>query len=127
MPAGRVGSAVCRARLWTAPADRGCHRAERTGCRRRHRIAGGLAAGAEIFASAQLIDSNTTTLQVIDGLKALGASPSSEFVIPMEFTRLLGQVGEYLDHSLQNSTPVSATQRSVNGEVQAGLEPAARP
>jgi regulator of protease activity HflC (stomatin/prohibitin superfamily) len=39
-----------------------------------------------VFASANLIDSKTMTLQVIDGLKALGASPSSTFVIPMEFT-----------------------------------------
>ena len=56
-----------------------------------------------LFASAQLIDSKTMTLQVIDGLKALGASPSSKFVIPMEFTRLLGQVGDYLDQSLQGA------------------------
>jgi regulator of protease activity HflC (stomatin/prohibitin superfamily) len=54
-----------------------------------------------VFGSAQLIDSKTMTLQVIDGLKALGASPSSTFVIPMELTRLLGQVGNYLDRGLQ--------------------------
>jgi regulator of protease activity HflC (stomatin/prohibitin superfamily) len=54
-----------------------------------------------VFGVAQLIDSKTMTLQVIDGLKALGASPSSTFVIPMELTRLLGQVGNYLDHGLQ--------------------------
>jgi regulator of protease activity HflC (stomatin/prohibitin superfamily) len=54
-----------------------------------------------VFASASLIHSKTMTLQVIDGLKALGASPGSTFVIPMEFTRLLGQVGDYLDQSLR--------------------------
>src|ERR1700682_4637674 len=53
-----------------------------------------------VFASVQLIDSKTMTLQVIDGLKALGASPSSTFVIPMEFTRLFGQVGQYLEQSV---------------------------
>src|SRR6266852_7478164 len=53
-----------------------------------------------LFASAQLIDSKTMTLQVIDGLKALGGSPSSTFIIPMEFTRLLGQIGQYLDQSV---------------------------
>jgi regulator of protease activity HflC (stomatin/prohibitin superfamily) len=78
-----------------------------------------------LFASAQLIDSKTMTLQVIDGLKALGASPSSKFVIPMEFTRLLGQVGDYLDQSLEGAErPARA---SANGEVQASLEPAGRP
>ena len=79
-----------------------------------------------VFASAQLIDSKTMTLQVIDGLKALGASPSSKFVIPMEFTRLLGQVGDYLDQSLQSGTDRPA-RPAVNGEVQAALEPAGRP
>src|SRR6266487_1853155 len=54
-----------------------------------------------VFGAAQLIDSKTMTLQVIDGLKALGASPSTTFVIPMELTRLLGQVGNYLDRGLQ--------------------------
>ena len=53
-----------------------------------------------VFAAAQLIDAKTMTLQVIDGLKALGASPGSTFVIPMEFTRLLGQIGDYLNRSL---------------------------
>jgi regulator of protease activity HflC (stomatin/prohibitin superfamily) len=57
-----------------------------------------------VFGAAQQIDSKTMTLQVIDGLKALGASPSSKFVIPMEFTRLLGQVGSFLDQSLQAGT-----------------------
>src|SRR5438876_774832 len=52
-----------------------------------------------VFSAAQLVDSKTMTIQVIEGLKALGASPSSTFVIPMEFTRLLGQIGTYLEQS----------------------------
>jgi regulator of protease activity HflC (stomatin/prohibitin superfamily) len=79
-----------------------------------------------VFASAQLIDSKTMTLQVIDGLKALGASPSSTFVIPMEFTRLLGQVGDYLDSSLGSAADLPA-RPAVNGEVQPALEVAGRP
>ena len=54
-----------------------------------------------VFAAAQHVDAKTMTLQVIDGLKALGASPGSTFVIPMEFTRLLSQVGGYLDQGLR--------------------------
>ncbi len=54
-----------------------------------------------VFAAAQQVDAKTMTLQVIDGLKALGASPGSTFVIPMELTRLLGQIGDYLDRGLQ--------------------------
>jgi regulator of protease activity HflC (stomatin/prohibitin superfamily) len=67
-----------------------------------------------VFGSAQLVDSKTMTLQVIDGLKALGASPSSTFVIPMELTRLLGQVGNYLDRGLQPSD-ATPTPDSPNG------------
>ena len=52
-----------------------------------------------VFSAAQLVDAKTMTIQVIEGLKALGASPSSTFVIPMEFTRLLGQIGTYLEQS----------------------------
>jgi hypothetical protein len=72
-----------------------------------------------VFGAAQRIDARTMTLQVIDGLKAIGASPSSTFVIPMEFTRLLGQVEDYVDHSLgptrdttsANAHPAQALQR----------------
>ena len=74
-----------------------------------------------VFGAAQQIDSKTMTLQVIDGLKALGASPSSTFVIPMELTRLLGQVGAYLDRSLSSGDP-SATAALSNG-TEAAAEP----
>ncbi|MBV8713724.1 MAG: SPFH/Band 7/PHB domain protein [Chloroflexi bacterium] len=50
-----------------------------------------------VYGAAQNVDAKTMTLQVIDGLKAIGASPSSTFVIPMEFTKLFGQIGSYLD------------------------------
>jgi regulator of protease activity HflC (stomatin/prohibitin superfamily) len=69
-----------------------------------------------VYAAAQQVDGKTMTLQVIDGLKALGASPGSTFVIPMEFTRLFGQIGQYLDQSL-GSTAGLNRQPSENGEV----------
>src|SRR5437868_9931035 len=71
-----------------------------------------------VFASAQLIDSKTMTLQVIDGLKALGASPNSTFVIPMEFTRLLGQVGQYLEQSIGSADAHAPLQPGGNGQVE---------
>jgi regulator of protease activity HflC (stomatin/prohibitin superfamily) len=55
-----------------------------------------------VFSAAQEVDAKTMTIQVIEGLKALGASPSSTFVIPMEFTRLLGQIGTYLEQGIAN-------------------------
>lgn len=42
-----------------------------------------------IFNSAKLVDSKTMTLQYFDTLKQLGASPSTKYIFPMEFTNLL--------------------------------------
>jgi regulator of protease activity HflC (stomatin/prohibitin superfamily) len=45
-----------------------------------------------IFNAAKGIDQKTMTLQYFDALKALGAGAATKFVIPMEFTQLLGPV-----------------------------------
>jgi regulator of protease activity HflC (stomatin/prohibitin superfamily) len=42
-----------------------------------------------IFGAAKGIDEKTMTLQYFETLKALGESPASKFVFPLEFTRLL--------------------------------------
>ena len=42
-----------------------------------------------IFEAAHEVDEKTMTLQYLETLKALGASPSSKFLFPLEFTRLL--------------------------------------
>ena len=42
-----------------------------------------------IYQVAQTIDANTLSLQYFDTLKQLGASESTKFVFPMEFTNLL--------------------------------------
>lgn len=76
-----------------------------------------------VFDAAHLIDSKTMTLQVIDALKALGASPSSTFVIPMELTRLLSQVGGYFEQSLDGGN--GAMWPVPNGEASAPPTPVA--
>jgi regulator of protease activity HflC (stomatin/prohibitin superfamily) len=43
----------------------------------------------KIFSVARGVDANTMSLQYLEALKALGASPSTKFVFPMEFTKLL--------------------------------------
>ncbi len=43
----------------------------------------------KIFAVAKNVDGNTLSLQYFDTLKALGNSPSTKWVFPMEFTRML--------------------------------------
>ena len=42
-----------------------------------------------IFETAQGVDPKTMTLQYFETLKALGASPSTKYIFPMEFTGLL--------------------------------------
>jgi regulator of protease activity HflC (stomatin/prohibitin superfamily) len=43
----------------------------------------------EIFASAQNVDQKTMTLQYFDTLKAIGTSPSTKYIFPLEFTSML--------------------------------------
>ncbi len=59
----------------------------------------------KIFAVAKTVDTNTMSLQYLEALKALGASPSTKFVFPMEFTRLLHP---FLDHGGRASPPPQA-------------------
>jgi regulator of protease activity HflC (stomatin/prohibitin superfamily) len=46
-----------------------------------------------IFSAAKGIDQKTMTLQYLDALKALGSGPATKFVIPLEFTQLVGPIG----------------------------------
>jgi regulator of protease activity HflC (stomatin/prohibitin superfamily) len=49
---------------------------------------------SKIFAVAKTVDANTMSLQYLDALKQIGASPSTKFVVPMELASLLqGVVG----------------------------------
>jgi regulator of protease activity HflC (stomatin/prohibitin superfamily) len=43
-----------------------------------------------IYQSANNIDQKTMTLQYFEALKALGASPSTKYIFPLEFTNLIG-------------------------------------
>lgn len=43
----------------------------------------------QIFAAASKVDQQTMTLQYFETLKALGASPSTKYIFPMEFTSML--------------------------------------
>lgn len=46
----------------------------------------------KIFETARGVDAKTMTLQYLEALKNIGASPSTKFVIPTEFTALTGQL-----------------------------------
>ncbi len=42
-----------------------------------------------IFGAAKGVDEKTLMLQYLDALKALGASPATKFILPLEFTELI--------------------------------------
>ena len=58
-----------------------------------------------IFAAAHQIDEKTMALQYLEALKQLGASPSTKFLIPTEFTRLAEQIGGYVDRGMTAQPP----------------------
>ena len=76
-----------------------------------------------VFAAAQFVDAKTMTLQVIDGLKALGASPASTFVIPMEFSRLFGQIGDFLDQGVRSSKDAAVAVPDAEPRVPSNGQP----
>lgn len=58
----------------------------------------------QIFSAAKGIDQKTMALQYLEALKALGASPSTKFVIPTEFTRLIEPFTGYLSKGMGSGT-----------------------
>jgi len=46
-----------------------------------------------IHAVASGVDANTMTLQYVDALKELGAGDSTKFILPLELTKMLGNIG----------------------------------
>jgi regulator of protease activity HflC (stomatin/prohibitin superfamily) len=54
-----------------------------------------------IFNAAKGIDSKTMILQYLDTLKALGQSPSTKYIFPMEFTSLISPMKEFAKESAE--------------------------
>ena len=52
-----------------------------------------------IFSAAKNIDARTMALQYLDMLKSLGASPSTKYILPMEFTSMISQLRGFLQES----------------------------
>jgi regulator of protease activity HflC (stomatin/prohibitin superfamily) len=55
----------------------------------------------KIFAVAKTVDAKTMSLQYLDALKVLGASPATKFVLPMEFTHLLRPFIDYAEKTTE--------------------------
>jgi regulator of protease activity HflC (stomatin/prohibitin superfamily) len=58
-----------------------------------------------IFTAARNIDERTMLLQYLETLKAIGAGPSTKYIIPMELTRLAAQVGDLVDRTFDDNAP----------------------
>jgi regulator of protease activity HflC (stomatin/prohibitin superfamily) len=54
-----------------------------------------------IFAAAKHIDDRTMTLQYLEALKELGATPATKYIIPLELTDLAKKMGGFLDNGLE--------------------------
>jgi regulator of protease activity HflC (stomatin/prohibitin superfamily) len=86
-----------------------------------------------IFGAARIIDDRTMTLQYLEALKALGASPSTKYILPLELTELAQRVGRYVDRGMEGGpavAPPAATAgvRRVSRTAQeAPAEPPATP
>jgi regulator of protease activity HflC (stomatin/prohibitin superfamily) len=50
-----------------------------------------------IFSAAKGVDQKTMALQYMEALKTIGTSPSTKYVIPVEFTRLLEPLARYAE------------------------------
>jgi regulator of protease activity HflC (stomatin/prohibitin superfamily) len=72
-----------------------------------------------IFAAANKVDEKTMALQYLEALKALGASPSTKFIIPSEFSRLADQIGGYVDRGLSAGASHAAGTPGTTGTGQA--------
>jgi regulator of protease activity HflC (stomatin/prohibitin superfamily) len=53
-----------------------------------------------IFSAAKGVDEKTMALQYLEALKSLGNSPSTKFVIPTEFTRLVEPLTGYINRGM---------------------------
>jgi regulator of protease activity HflC (stomatin/prohibitin superfamily) len=65
----------------------------------------------KIFEAAQQVDANTMSLQYLETLKQIGASPSTKWVIPMEFSNLLSGILGLTGRSFGNGGEPSRSER----------------
>ncbi len=65
-----------------------------------------------VFEAASTVDAKTMGIQYLEALKALGASPSTKFVLPLELTGLLSGVAAYADNAFNGAGEAAATPKS---------------
>jgi regulator of protease activity HflC (stomatin/prohibitin superfamily) len=55
-----------------------------------------------VFGAAKGVDYKTMILQYLDAIKAIGSSPSTKFIFPMEFTNLISPIQRFLQQTEDN-------------------------
>src|SRR3954447_9715796 len=68
-----------------------------------------------IFSAASKIDQKTMALQYLDALKALGNSPATKFLIPLEFTRLVEPLAGFVQGGM--NPPASSVHPQASGSA----------
>jgi len=69
----------------------------------------------QISTVASHLDSQTMSLQYLDMLKALGASPATKLVVPTEFTSLLRPLIEHTSNAARSADGASAGASGASG------------
>jgi regulator of protease activity HflC (stomatin/prohibitin superfamily) len=77
---------------------------------------------SKIFEIARGIDANTMSLQYLEALKQIGASPSTKFVIPMELSSLLSSVTGLAGRSFGNGERADGDGETAGAETAGGTE-----
>jgi regulator of protease activity HflC (stomatin/prohibitin superfamily) len=78
----------------------------------------------KVFSVAHTVDSKTMSLQYLDALKALGNSPATKLVLPMEFTSLLQPLVSLVGTAVE---PNGAPSAVSGGRPTGGSSPTALP
>jgi regulator of protease activity HflC (stomatin/prohibitin superfamily) len=77
-----------------------------------------------IFAAARMVDERTMTLQYLEALKALGASPSTKYILPLELVQLGQRVARFVDHGMEggpaSTTPAAAARPATPDSASRG-------
>ena len=74
-----------------------------------------------IYAVAQQVDPKTMSLQYLDALKAIGASPATKFVLPMELTTLMHTFSDFAARSTDGTD--DAEEQPTGGEQPVTIVP----
>ncbi len=52
-----------------------------------------------VYQVAKEVDPKTMTLQYLDALRSIGASPSTKYFFPLEFTKIVEQIRDYVSNA----------------------------